>query len=196
MCPGGKVINSSSEAGGIVVNGMSNQARDEANANSAVLVTVGPEDFASSHPLAGITYQRELEQKAFELGGKDYSVQVMRVEDYLNDTLDLKMEEVSCSVQPNVRYAKLSQIFSNEVNLALKEGLQLMNHKFTGFTEKAMLSGVESRSSAPVRLYRDENFQSNIKGIMPIGEGAGYAGGIMSSAIDGLKCSEFILKGE
>ena len=152
MCPGGKVINSSSEAGGIVVNGMSNQARDEANANSAVLVTVGPED--------------------------------------------LKMEEVSCSVQPNVRYAKLSQIFSNEVNLALKEGLQLMNHKFTGFTEKAMLSGVESRSSAPVRLYRDENFQSNIKGIMPIGEGAGYAGGIMSSAIDGLKCSEFILKGE
>ena len=196
MCPGGKVINSSSEAGGIVVNGMSNQARDEANANSAVLVTVGPEDFASSHPLAGITYQRELEQKAFELGGKDYSVPVMRVEDYLNDTLDLKMEEVSCSVQPNVRYAKLSQIFSNEVNLALKEGLQLMNHKFTGFTEKAMLSGVESRSSAPVRLYRDENFQSNIKGIMPIGEGAGYAGGIMSSAIDGLKCSEFILKGE
>ncbi|MFQ7173115.1 MAG: FAD-dependent protein [Thomasclavelia ramosa] len=105
---------------------------------------MGPEDFASSHPLAGITYQRELEQKAFELGGKDYSVPVMRVEDYLNDTLDLKMEEVSCSVQPNVRYAKLSQIFSNEVNLALKEGLQLMNHKFTGFTEKAMLSGVES----------------------------------------------------
>ena len=79
------------------------------------------------------------------------------------------MEEVSCSVQPNVRYAKLSQIFSNEVNLALKEGLQLMNHKFTGFTEKAMLSGVESGSS-PVNLCRDENFQSNIKGIMPIGE--------------------------
>lgn len=196
MCPGGKVINSSSETGGVVVNGMSNQARNDENANSAILVTVGPEDFNSSHPLAGVAYQRQLEKKAYELGGKDYSVPVMRVEDYLNNTLDLAIEEVRCSVLPKVKYANLNELFSDEVNKSLKEGLHLMNQKFSGFIEKAMLSGVESRSSAPVRFYRDENYQSNIKGIIPIGEGAGYAGGIMSSAIDGLKCSEVILKGE
>lgn len=196
MCPGGKVINSSSELGGIVVNGMSNQARDEKNANSAILVTVTPDDFGDEHPLAGVAYQRQLEKKAYELGGSNYSVPVMRVEDYLNNTTDLMMEEVKCSVLPKVKYANLNELFSDEVNLALKEGLQLMDKKFTGFIDKAMLSGVESRSSAPVRFYRDNNYQSNIIGIMPIGEGAGYAGGIMSSAIDGLKCSELILKGD
>lgn len=196
MCPGGKVINSSSEAGGVVVNGMSNQARDDVNANSAILVTVGPADFDDDHPLAGVVYQRRLEQKAYELGGSDYSIPVMRVEDYLNDTLNLTIEDVKCSVLPHVKYTNLNELFSCEVNDSLKEGLQLMNQKFTDFTNGAMLLGVESRSSSPVRFYRDKNYQSNIKGIIPIGEGAGYAGGIMSSAIDGLKCSEFILKGE
>lgn len=196
MCPGGKVINSSSEIGGLVVNGMSNQARDDINANSAILVTVGPEDFDSDHPLAGVEYQRHLEQQAYQLGGSDYSVPVMRVEDYLNDSLDLAIDEVTCSALPRVKYANLARLFSDSVNDSLREGLELMNQKFTDFTTKAMLSGVESRSSSPVRFHRDENYQSNIKGIIPIGEGAGYAGGIMSSAIDGLKCSEFILKGE
>ncbi len=194
MCPGGQVINSSSEANGLVVNGMSNQARDGKNANSAILVTVGPEDFNSDHPLAGMLFQRDLEQKAFKLGGSNYHVPVMRVEDYLSDSLDLMMDQVKCSVLPKVKYTNLNELFPDNLNQALKEGLTLMEQKFSNFTKDAMLSGVESRSSSPIRFYRDENYQSNIKNIMPIGEGAGYAGGIMSSAIDGLKCSEQILQ--
>ncbi|WP_294578702.1 NAD(P)/FAD-dependent oxidoreductase [uncultured Thomasclavelia sp.] len=196
MCPGGRVINSSSEVGGVVVNGMSNQARDDKNANSAILVTVGPEDFDSDHPLAGVSFQRQLEKKAFELGGGNYQVPVMRVEDYLENKIGLSMDQVTCSVLPQVKYANLNELFPKNINDSLKEGLVLMNQKFSGFTTQAMLSGVESRSSSPVRFYRDENFESNIKNIYPIGEGAGYAGGIMSSAIDGLKCSEMLLKSE
>lgn len=194
MCPGGQVINSSSESGGVVVNGMSNQARDEANANSAILVTIGTDDFENDHPLAGIEYQRNLERKAFELGGKNYCIPVMKVEDYLGK--EVHDTTVKCSVLPGVKEADLNELFSSEVNSALKEGLELMNQKISGFTSNAMLSGVESRSSAPVKFIRDENYQSNITGIYPIGEGAGYAGGIMSSALDGLKCSEILLKGE
>ena len=196
MCPGGKVINSSSEAGGLVVNGMSNQARDDVNANSALLVTVDSSDFESDHPLAGVSFQRALERKAFELGGSDYSVPVMRVEDYLDVSLEQDEQVVSASALPRVKEADLNELFSEDINGSLKEGLQLMNQKFSGFSHNAILSGVESRSSSPVRFARDENYQSNINGIMPIGEGAGFAGGIMSSAIDGLKCSEIILKGE
>lgn len=194
MCPGGRVINSSSELGGVVVNGMSNQARDDMNANSAILVTVGPEDFKDDHPLAGIEFQRDLERKAFELGGSNYHIPVMKVEDYLGNQVN--DNTVQCSVLPGVKEADLNKLFSEEINASLKEGLVLMNQKISGFTSNAMLSGVESRSSSPVRFYRDEFYQSNIKGIYPIGEGAGYAGGIMSSALDGLKCSELILKGE
>lgn len=196
MCPGGQVINSSSEEGGLVVNGMSNQARDDKNANSAILVTVGPDDFDSDHPLAGVSFQRQLEQKAFELGGQNYHVPVMRVEDYINNTIALTSDEINCSVLPAVKYANLNELFPEPINQALKEGLQLMEQKFSGFTNQAMLSGVESRSSSPVRFYRDNNYRSNITNIYPIGEGAGYAGGIMSSAIDGLKCSEILLKEE
>ena len=173
---------------------MSNQARDDKNANSAILVTVGPDDFDSNHPLAGVSFQRQLEQKAFELGGKNYHVPVMRVEDYINNTIALTSDEVNCSVLPAVKYANLNELFPEPINQALKEGLQLMEQKFSGFTNQAMLSGVESRSSSPVRFYRDNNYRSNITNIYPIGEGAGYAGGIMSSAIDGLKCSEILLK--
>ena len=194
MCPGGRVINSSSESGGVVVNGMSNQARDDTNANSAILVTVGPDDFKDDHPLSGVTYQRDLEHKAFILGGSNYHIPVMKVEDYLMKQVN--ESTVKCSVLPGVKEADLNALFSPEINASLKEGLELMNQKFSGFTSNAILSGVESRSSAPVRFYRDESYQSNIKGIYPIGEGAGYAGGIMSSALDGLKCSELILKGE
>lgn len=194
MCPGGSVINSSSETNGVVVNGMSNQARDEKNANSAILVTVGPDDFENDHPLAGVQFQRSLEHQAFVLGGSDYHVPVMAVEDYLGIEKETE-SKVECSVLPGVKYADLNALFSVDINSSLKEGLMLMEQKFSGFVHNAMLSGVESRSSAPVKFYRDECYQSNIKGIYPIGEGAGYAGGIMSSALDGLKCSEFILKG-
>lgn len=195
MCPGGQVVNASSEKNHIVVNGMSNYAREQVNANSAILVTVDTEDFGSGHPLSGMQFQRMLEQKAFVLGGGNYSIPVQRVEDYLQLPVTDK-QVVTPSVLPNVQFADLSTLFSTPINSALKEGLTLMNQKFSGFTSGAILSGVESRSSAPVRLQRDETMQSNIRGIFPIGEGAGYAGGIMSSAIDGLKCSESILKGE
>ncbi len=128
------------------------------------------------------------------LGGGNYHVPVMKIEDYLETEPGNEM--VKCSVLPGVKNADLNKLFSKEINTALKEGLILMDQKISGFASNAMLSGVESRSSAPVKFYRDKSYQSNIKGIYPIGEGAGYAGGIMSSAIDGLKCSEFILEGE
>lgn len=193
MCPGGYVINASSEEKRICVNGMSNCNRDHIYANSAILVTVDKHDFKNDHPLAGMYFQRELESKAYQLGGSDYSVPVQRVEDYLEDKIT--EEKIQASLK-RIKSANLNDIFSNEVNINLKEGLQLMNQKIAGFTNNAILLGVEARSSAPVRFYRDEKMESNIKGIYPIGEGAGYAGGIMSSAIDGLKCSEILVKGE
>lgn len=138
-------------------------------------------------------FQRKLEEKAFELGGSDYSIPVQRVEDYLENKESKEKIETSLK---RVKNANLNALLPEILNINLKEGLLLMNNKINGFTSDATLLGVESRSSAPIRFYRDDNMESNIKGIYPIGEGAGYAGGIMSSAIDGLKCSEVLLKGE
>lgn len=196
MCPGGQVVNASSEEKRLVVNGMSNYARDDCNANSAILVTVDEHDFKDRHPLAGMYFQQELEELAFALGGSDYGVPIQRVEDYLENHTVLASESPKPSVLPRVKYANLNFLFSKEINVALHDGLKKMNQKFSGFINNAILSGVETRSSAPVRIERDETMESNIKGLYPIGEGAGYAGGIMSSAIDGLKCAEIILKGE
>lgn len=196
MCPGGQVVNASSEEGQVVVNGMSSQKRNGKNANSAILVTISCDDFKDDHPLAGIAFQKELERKAFVLGGSNYFVPIQRVEDYLSSTMDLAVDTVLPSVYPNTTYANLNDLFSKEINISLKEGLLAMNENINGFTSQAMLSGVESRSSSPVRIERNERMESSIQGIYPIGEGAGFAGGIMSSAIDGLKCSEIILKGE
>lgn len=193
MCPGGYVMNAASEEKRLVVNGMSNYKRDNKYANSAILVNVTPDDFGSSHPLAGMYFQRKLEEKAFELGGSDYSIPVQRVEDYLENKESKEKIETSLK---RVKNANLNALLPEILNINLKEGLLLMNNKINGFTSDATLLGVESRSSAPIRFYRDDNMESNIKGIYPIGEGAGYAGGIMSSAIDGLKCSEVLLKGE
>lgn len=194
MCPGGRVLNSSSEQGHLVVNGMSNYLRDEIYANSAIVVTVNEQDFDFSHPLNGIAFQRNLEKKAYELGGGNFRVPVQRVEDYLRNSLDLKREVLQPTVWPGVKYTDSNSLFSPAVNQALHEGLVLMNQKMPGFTQQAVLSGVETRTSAPLRILRDSDYQANIQGIYPIGEGAGYAGGIMSSAIDGLKCSEMIVK--
>lgn len=196
MCPGGTVVNASSELNRIVVNGMSNYKRDGNNANSAVLVTIEPSEFNDNHPLAGITFQRQLEEKAFVLGGSDYSIPIQSVEDYLGDVVNENKSNVTPSVLPKTKYTNLNQLFSSQINNALKEGLIKMNEKLAGFTKNAILSGVESRSSAPLRIIRNEQYESNISGIFPIGEGAGYAGGIMSSAVDGLKCAEIILGGK
>ena len=193
MCPGGYVMNASSEENKICVNGMSNYKRDNIYANSAVLVTIDGHDFKDNHPLAGMYFQRELESQAYMLGGYDYCVPVQKVEDYFENKIS--EGELKTSVT-RIKSANLNELFSDEVNINLKEGLHLMNQKIAGFTSNAILFGVEARSSAPVRFFRDEKMESNIKGIYPIGEGAGYAGGIMSSAIDGLKCSEVLVKGE
>ena len=193
MCPGGYVMNASSEENRICVNGMSNYRRDHEFANSAILVTVDQHDFGSDHPLAGMHFQRELENKAFILGGQDYSVPVQKIEDYFNNCIS--QELIKTSVE-RTKSANLNALFSDELNINIKEGLELMNQKIDGFTTNATLLGVESRSSAPVRFARNSRMESNIQGIYPIGEGAGYAGGIMSSAIDGLKCSEMLVKGE
>ncbi len=191
MCPGGQVMNSSSHQDKLVVNGMSNYARDEINSNSAILVTVNQDDYGQD-VFDGVRFQEELEARAFALGGGNYNVPVENIEDFLNIPGETTLLP---SVQPGYTYQDLTTLFSDEINESLKLGLEMMNQKIPGFTANAVLSGVESRSSSPLRILRDDNFVSNIQGLYPIGEGAGYAGGIMSSAIDGLKCSEFLVGG-
>ncbi len=191
MCPGGVVINSSSHEGKLVVNGMSDYMRDRDNSNSAILVTVNHEDYG--HELfSGLKFQEALEKQAFVLGGGNYHVPVEKIEDYLGIEGETSLVP---SVQPGYSYQDLSSLFSREINDALKKGLLLMEHKIPGFTANAVLSGIETRSSSPIRIKRDQSYSSSIAGIYPIGEGAGYSGGIMSSAIDGLKCSEFVVGG-
>ena len=195
MCPGGVVVPSMHEEKSLCVNGMSYYARDGQNANSAILVNVKVEDFSSNHPLAGIEFQRQLERKAFELGGNNYYAPVQKWEDYLFNQCTHSLSDIHPTYQPGYTYANLNELFPEFINVALKEGLQLMNKKMPGFIdEHTLLTGVEARSSAPVRIVRNENYQS-LPGLYPIGEGAGYAGGIMSAALDGIKCAEMILRG-
>ncbi|NLC18081.1 MAG: NAD(P)-binding protein [Clostridiales bacterium] len=191
MCPGGFVVNASSEQGLLAVNGMSNYARDEENANSAIVVTVNPEDFSSSHPLAGIEFQRKWERKAYEAAAGFVPVQLF------GDLLRGRASDTIGGITPNIkggyRLADLNSILPGDICEALKEGILAFDRKIRGFAdEEAVLSGVESRTSSPVRIKRNEAFESNIAGIYPCGEGAGYAGGITSSAIDGIKVFEAI----
>lgn len=197
MCPGGEVVPSMHEEGHLCVNGMSYHARDKENANSAILVNVKTDDFSSSHPLAGIEFQRQLEKKAFELGGYNYYAPVQRVQDFFDNVTTTSLGQIKPTYQPGYTLANLNDLFPSFINQALKEGLQIMNKKMPGFIDDdTLLTGIEARSSAPVRLVRNYQFESNIAGIYPIGEGAGYAGGIMSAAVDGIMCAEMILKGE
>ncbi len=193
MCPGGFVVNSSSEKGGVVCNGMSYFKRDAVNANSAVLVNVTPEDFGSDHVLAGVEFQRKWEQKAFELGGSDYKLPVQLWKDFLSG----KVSTAFGNVQPNLKgqhtFADLNECLPREIATAIKEGILEFDMKIDGFArEDAILTGVETRSSSPVRILRNEAFESSIQGLYPCGEGAGYAGGIMSAAMDGIKTAEQI----
>ena len=197
MCPGGDVVPSSSEPNMVVTNGMSEHARAGVNANSAVLVQVSADDFKSDHPLAGIHLQRELEASAFSLAGSNYNAPVQRVADFLADRPTTSIGTVKPSYYIGVTPANLHDLFSKEICDALKEGLLAFDKKLAGFSmDDALLSAVESRSSSPVRITRDaETLQStNLKGFYPAGEGAGFAGGIVSSAIDGLKCAEKLIE--
>ncbi len=199
MCPGGYVVASSSEEGGVVVNGMSEFARDQDNANSALLVSVTPDDFKSTHPLAGVELQRELEQKAFQVGGKNYSAPVQLVGDFLKgtrSTIDHK-NNINPSYKPSVVGSNFNDIFPEFMLKAMREGIIGMDKRIQGFARPdAILTAVESRSSSPVRIHRnEESFESlSTKGLYPCGEGAGYAGGIMSSAVDGIRVAEKIIE--
>lgn len=198
MCPGGYVMASSSEEGTIVTNGMSTFARDGENANSAVLVNVTPNDFKGSNPLAGLEFQKELEEKAFVLGGSNYYAPIQKVGDFLENKKTEKIGTIIPTYKPGVTFANLNDILPSFVSDTLKEGIKYFDTKIKGFAnEDAIMTGVETRSSSPVKIVRDENLQSEtIKGLYPCGEGPGYAGGIMSAAVDGIKCAIAILEKE
>ncbi|MBQ8451991.1 MAG: hypothetical protein IJ538_04390 [Clostridia bacterium] len=197
MCPGGEVVASSSDDGTIVTNGMSNYARDGKNANSALLVNVDPKDYDEGNVLDGVRFQRKYEKLAFELGGRNYSAPAERVEDFLkgiqNPTkLSTKIEP---TYLPKIKIADISKCLPNFVCESLKLSLPLFEKKIKNFANpENLLIGIESRSSAPVQIVRDENGMISDVGIFAVGEGAGYAGGITSSAADGLKIAEKVEK--
>lgn len=193
MCPGGRVVASASEDGGVVTNGMSYFARDGKNANSALLVNVTPSDFKTDDPLAGMYFQREIEQRAFEVGGKNYNAPCQRVGDFLGTESNSEYT-VEPTYKPNVTWVNLDEVFPKFITNSMREGIVLMDNKLHGFADNgAVITGPETRSSSPVRIIRDKKtMQSNIKGLYPCGEGAGYAGGIMSAAVDGIKTAEMV----
>ena len=201
MCPGGLVVAAASEEKGLVTNGMSNYARNEENANAAILVTISPEDYAAygDNELAGVAFQRKLEQAAYKLGGEDWRAPAQYVGDYLKDcgmeATKSPFNVVTPSFTAGYKEAHLSDIFPADIAYALGKGLLGFDKSMNGFAGgNAVLTGVESRSSSPVRMVRDsETMQANIRGLYPMGEGAGYAGGIMSAAMDGLKAARAYL---
>lgn len=191
MCPGGEVVASSSNENEIVTNGMSNFARDKENANSAVLINIVPEDYYSNHPLAGINFQAKYEKLAFELAGSNYNAPAESVGSFLGKS-DIKTN-INYTYRPSLTFCKIEKCLPKIVSESLKLGLIELNKKMKGFAkDENLLIAIESRTSCPLTIVRDENYESNIKGLYPVGEGAGYAGGIMSSAQDGLKVAEKI----
>lgn len=193
MCPGGYVVNASSEEGLLAVNGMSYNARAGQNANSAIIVAVRPEDFGSSDVLAGVEYQRKLERAAYNAGKGSIPVQLFG--DFKNNILTKDIGDVVPQSKGSINFANLNEVLPEYICDSLKEGIESFGQKIEGYARyDAVLLGVESRTSSPVRINRDENFESNIKGLFPCGEGAGYAGGITSAAVDGLKNAEEIIR--
>ena len=196
MCPGGVVVPGASEEGGVVTNGMSEYARAAPNSNSALMVGVGPADYGRGDPLAGVAFQREWERRAFVLGGGGYKAPVQRVGDFLARRPTTRLGPVAPSYLPGVAPANLWDCLPAFVCEGIVEGLAEFNRRMKGFSHPdALLTGVETRSSSPVRILRDDSFQTNLRGLFPAGEGAGYAGGIMSSAVDGLRVAEALLAG-
>jgi hypothetical protein len=193
MCPGGYVVNASSEEGHTAVNGMSYSGRNGENSNSALVVTVKKSDFESEHPLAGIAFQRQLERRIFQAGqGK---VLAQRFEDFCKNAPTKALGEVTPQIKGGYTLGNVRECLPEFMSDALEEGIYVFDKKIEGFAHKdVMLSGVESRTSSPVRIERDDDYLSNVKGIYPCGEGAGYAGGIMSAAVDGIKVAEAIIK--
>ena len=202
MCPGGMVVAAASEPNQIATNGMSEYARDGMNANSAFLVNVGPGDFGSDDPLAGVAFQRKWEQLAFITGGENYRAPTQLLGDFMKDrassgnSISTNGSSVSPTYLPGVTPADLRECLPSFVTDTMKEAIPHLDRKLNGFgLEEAVLTGVETRSSSPVRLLRNENYESvSTPGIYPAGEGAGYAGGIVSSAVDGIKIAEAVAR--
>ena len=196
MCPGGEVIPSASEEGGVVTNGMSLFARDGRNANSALVVQVKKEDFGSEHPLAGIAYQRKIERAAYESAGGNYRAPVQLVGDFLADKESYYFGEVKPSYSVGTQFVPMRAILPEVITKTLRSALVDMNYRLSGFAAfDAVLTGVETRTSSPVRILRGESLEAaERRGVYPCGEGAGYAGGITSSAADGLRAAEAIFK--
>ena len=193
VCPGGEVIAAASEAGGVVTNGMSEYARDRENINGGLLVGVTPSDFGGTGPLAGIAFQRRLEAAAYTLGGGGFTAPVQRVGDFLSRRASVGPGRVAPSYRPAVRWADLHDCLPPFLSDALEQALPILGRKLRGYdAPDAVLTAVESRSSSPVRILRDSECQSALLGLYPCGEGAGYAGGILSAAADGMRCAEQI----
>jgi uncharacterized protein len=195
MCPGGSVIGASSEPGGVVTNGMSFYTRDSGNANAALLVTVTPEDYNGDSPLSGFAFQRELEQKAFELGGKNYCAPAQLLRDFRLNRGSKSLGSVEPTYRPGVVPSDMNRCLPRFMCIALQSAIPVFAGQLRGFDcGDAVLTGVETRSSCPVRIIRGDDYQSKVHGIYSAGEGAGYAGGIVSSAVDGIKVAEAIIE--
>ena len=195
MCPGGQVVAAASEAGGVVTNGMSQYSRAERNANSALVVDVSPSDFpgdAKTNPLAGIDFQRQWEAAAFKAGGGNYAAPAQKVGDFLAGRPSTALGAVQPSYTPGIHLTDLATCLPGYVVVALREAIRAFDNEIAGFAmADALLTGVETRTSSPVRIVRDECFESvNTRGLYPGGEGAGYAGGILSAAVDGIRIAE------
>ncbi|MFA9398123.1 MAG: NAD(P)/FAD-dependent oxidoreductase, partial [Clostridiaceae bacterium] len=196
MCPGGKVVNASSEENRLVVNGMSNYKRNLENANSAIVVSVGKEDFVGKSPLAGMEFQRHYESLAYKEGGSNYSVPIQLLGDFIKGQPTNELGKINPSITSSYKLANLNNCLPSYVTDSLKEAFKAFNNKIKGFSrEDVVLTGIETRTSAPLRISRNENMESiSVKGVYPTGEGAGYAGGIVSAAVDGMKCAENIMQ--
>ena len=191
MCPGGYVVNASSEDNRLAINGMSNYDRNSGIANSAVVVTVNKDDFGPSL-FAGLEFQRKLEEKAYEIGKGNIPISLY--EDYKNNKVSKELKTIKPEIKGTYTFANLNEIFPDNINESLKEGIEAFAKKIPIYNNKdSVLAGVESRTSSPIHINRDDNLEANIKGIYPCGEGAGYAGGITSAAIDGIRVVESII---
>ncbi|MSS78361.1 NAD(P)-binding protein [Anaerococcus sp. WCA-380-WT-2B] len=195
MCPGGFVVAASSEENKLCVNGMSYHDRSNSNANSAIVCTIG-EDILGNGNLSGIKFQREIEEKAYRLGGGNYSAPVQRVDDYLNGKVTSKIGKIKPSYSPSFKFSDLNKIYPKKINDSIKLALKNFSKKIDAFSQAdAILTGVETRTSSPIRIERKNDYRTlKYNNLRPIGEGAGYAGGIISSALDGLKCAIAILE--
>ena len=193
MCPGGYVVNASSERGMLAVNGMSNHKRDGRNANSALIVTVTPDDFGEKGVLAGVEFQRRLESAAYRLG--DGKIPIQMLGDFAAGKASTTLGDICPDTRGETCLTNVRELLPEPISAAILEGTEAFEKRIHGFARPdAVLSGVESRTSSPVRILRNERFESETAGLYPCGEGAGYAGGIMSAAMDGMKVAEQIAK--